>query len=397
MEAVWTIIEARKLVLNGGGTKKISVCHLISGDLWAGAESQAYSLVREINKCEQVKLKVVTFNYGMLHSRLESLGVDLEIIDESRSYFILLWHLLNIIKKNKVQILHVHGYKESFLGGIASFFCTKVKIVRTFHGKGLLSSNYRNLLIEKINKLFFCNHMIAVSADLKKILISLGYDGNKISVIKNGIDTKYIKLDDAFKIKNDLGIPNNCYIVGTLGRMVSVKGHEYFLEGAREVILIHSSVRFIICGDGPLMDSSISWIRKNKLCGNIIVTGFRDDPYNVLNIFDIFALTSLHEGLPMALLEAMSLGKPVISTDVGGVSEVITNRYNGILIPPENTKNFSDACLLLMNDDALRKKISDNARNTVIDDYSVEEVAQKVIKLYFEKVIRDANIVYLGC
>lgn len=363
---------------------KLNICHIISGDLWAGAEAQAFNLVREMVKDDQVSLKVITFNNGVLVDKLRICGIETEVIDESKTNFIVIvWHIFQILKKAKVEIIHVHGFKESFLGGIAARFCGHVRIFRTFHGKGLTDSKLRYRLIEKINGIFFSDQLISVSEDLKQFLVSCGFKKSILKVVHNGVCLDDVKpTNTAEDVRRELRISDDAFVIGTLGRMVKVKGHKFFIEGAKEVVTRNPRIYFILAGDGPLMGESLDWVKKNNLMENIKIIGFRNDPYDVLNIFDVFALTSLHEGIPMVLLEAMCLGKPLITTGVGGIPEIISDRVTGIMIPPGNSKGFAAACMELIANDMLRKKLTDNCRKVVMERYTSDTVAEKVVQLY---------------
>jgi len=365
--------------------REINVCHIISADLWGGAEAQVYYLVRELNKYDQIKLSVITLNEGILVDRLNSCSINNEVINESANNPLsIIWHIYKILKITNAEIIHVHGFKEACLGGIAARLRGKrVQIFRTFHGKGLTNGAFRHRLIERVNGYFFSDQLIAVSEDLREFLLGCGFRQSMFTVLHNGVNLADVSPVKASRtVKHSLGIPDDAFVIGTLGRMVKIKGHKFFLEGAREVVAQNPGVYFVLSGDGPLMKDAMSWVNNHNMKRNIKITGFRNDPYDVLNSFDVFALTSLHEGVPMVLLEAMCLGKPIIATEVGGMPEIISDRVTGLMIPPGNPKRFASACMELMTDDVLKDKLADNCRNIVMERYSAIQVAAKVYYLY---------------
>ena len=364
-----------------------NVCHIISGDLWAGAESQVFSLLRKLSEYKELKIIVILFNSGILADKIKLNKIKNYVIDEKKNSAIrVIYKIQRIMRKEKIQIIHTHGYKETFFAGIISMFNRNNLLIRTHHGKGIIGSGFKHYFIEKINAKLLCKNLIAVSNDLKKFLLQRNLGRNSIKVIHNGIYEKDIKLKkDKKLIRKELNIPDVGIIFGTLGRLVSVKGHKYLLEGAKKVIAKYPQAYFIIAGNGELMNIHLDWINRECLGNNIKFIGFRDDPYDILNSFDIFVLTSLHEGIPMVLLEAMFLEKPIIATKVGGIPEIISDGENGILIPSKNSDAFADACLSFIENTMKSPKsiIAKNAKRDVINKLSVDKVAKEVIKMYY--------------
>lgn len=363
---------------------KINICHIITGDLWGGAEAQTYALLKGLSKKRSLKLNVITFSNRYLTEKLIDAAIHVDVIDEKiNSALRITWYIYEILNKRHVDIVHAHGYKETFLGGLAARFCRVNGIVRTHHGKGVIDSGIYHRLIEKVNSIFFSDKLIAVSEDLKRCLIAYGYQGDSITVIHNGILAEEVKPSiSADKLKNELQIDQGTLIVGTMGRMVAVKGHKYFIEGAREVLAKRDDVVFVIAGDGPLMQEMRQEIKQLGIESKVKLIGFRSDPFNIINVFDIFAMTSLHEGIPTVLLEAMWLGKPIIATKVGGIPEIVSDRWNGLLIVPMDAHEFALACLELIEGGALRDKLSGNAQKDFINRYDIERVTEDVEKLY---------------
>jgi len=363
---------------------KINVCHIITGDLWAGAESQAYALIVGLSKAKGISLNVVTFNNGILVEKLIAIGIRVDVIPEkSNNLLKIVWHVYKILKSTETNILHTHGYKETFLGGLAARLCNIKSIVRTHHGKGVMEARVKHRFIEKLNRFFFIDSVIAVSEDLKAFLMSKKFKESIIRVIHNGIIANEVKpYREARYVKEELNIYDNAIVIGTMGRMVRIKGHKYFLEGAKEILKKNENVVFIIAGDGPLMNEVEKDVNYLGISKKVKLLGFRNDAYDIINICDIFALTSLHEGIPMVLLEAMYLGKAIVATRVGGIPEIISDHRNGLLIPAMDSKKFAAACLELIENRALREKIAANAKRDIETKYKNDHVVDKVEKLY---------------
>lgn len=362
----------------------MKICHIISGDLWAGAETQALSLISGLSKINSIELSAITFNRGILTDRLAHIGIQIEVLDEKKhNFFFMFSNVISVLRKQRIDLIHVHGFKENFIGGGAAKLLGTTHVLRTHHGIGMMKGSYRNRTIEKINCHFFTDDNIAVSADLKSLLAQEGIGVNNIHVIHNGVDNTTIKpTKSPATCRAALRIPENIFIIGTIGRMERVKGHVYFLEGAQQILSKNNNVLFVIVGDGTLYDKVELYAKDLGIRDRVIFTGFRQDAIDLLNMMDIFTMTSLHEGVPMVLLEAMFLEKPIISTSVGGVPEIIRHYHNGLLIPPKDPDSFCEACMRLMEEDRLRKRISRTALHDAREKFTSEIMVRNTVQLY---------------
>jgi glycosyltransferase involved in cell wall biosynthesis len=363
------------------------ICHIISGDLWAGAEAQVYHLINELSGIKSLTVSVIVFNDGILAKKLKLREIKTTIVNEHNKPFLsFLKELCKELKAVKPDIIHVHGYKEAIIGGLAGRICGIDKLIRTHHGKGVLDGCLKHRILEFFIARFLIKWNIAVSEDLKKFLIEKGIAKEiNIRVIHNGVATQEIVCRKSRKVlKEELGISQDAFVIGTLGRMVAVKGHSYFLEGAKQVKALKSNVIFVLAGDGPLKADAMNFIQQERLDETVKLLGFRNDPYDLLNMFDVFALTSLHEGIPMVLLEAMSLEKPIVATAVGGIPEILTNRDTALLIEPRNSFLFAKACVELIENTRFRETIAKNAKNKLLENYTININAQKAMALYEE-------------
>ena len=361
----------------------IKVCHIISADLWGGAEAQAYSLIKGMSKQKDINIRVIIFNYGQLYSKIISSNINLNIVEENKNNILsMILETYRILKLYKIDIIHTHGFKENYIGGIAAK-ALQINVVRTHHGKGMIEGTILHKLIEKINEKFLTNDLIAVSCDLKELLVSKKYNKNKIHVIRNGLDCiDLVSERDHVCIKNILDIESDAYIIGNIGRLVSVKNHRCLLDGANIILQNYKNVHFLLVGDGPLKEVIYEYAKSLGIDKRLKMIGFHKNIIDILKTFDIFALTSLHEGIPMSLLEAMCIGIPTVTTRVGGIPEVIVDNYNGLLIPPDDPVAFSKACISLLENNMLAEKLARNAKQDMKSKYSLNNTINKTVTLY---------------
>jgi len=369
--------------------KKIGVLHLISGDLWAGAEVQAYTLLSTLKRDEKLKLIAVVLNEGNLASLLRAQGIKVYVVDEKKTISpLILLKLVSILRSEQPDIIHTHRYKENIIGGLASLFSRTKCRVRTVHGLTEKISGSRgvksgiiSILDRLITRLFF-QRIITVSYDIKRHL-QKKFPARMIEVIHNGIDLGGLNgSKNPVETKRLLGIEEGNPLIGAVGRLVPIKGFEHFIRASKIILRSRKDVRFILVGDGPLRK------RLQKLVGDIGISqkfyllGFREDILNIINAMDIFVITSIHEGIPMSLLEAMALRKPVVATSVGGIPEVIKPGVNGLLIPVNDEKELADKCLNLLDDISLAENISEQAQEFIRESFTSKSMAQLTLSLY---------------
>ena len=333
---------------------------------------------------DSVQQHLITFNKGVLSDRIQNEGIPVTILDESgRSHLSLFQAVLATIRHIKPDVVHTHGYKENLLGGFAAKLNRIPNIVRTYHGKSMIGDFMRYNIIELINAYLLMDVSIAVSNDLKRFLVKHGVPSKRITVVHNGIvPCNKITAHEKKILRKNLGIGCDEKIIGTIGRMVAVKDHITFINGAKLVLERLPKVKFMIVGDGPLKEKLEQYVRDLGISSRFYFTGFREDATDLLQLFDIFVLTSLHEGIPLALLEAMSLGKPVVATTVGGIPEVIKDNVDGILIPSGDSKDIAESCIRIFNDDTLRNCLSKKAQHQVQEKFILNAMVKNTFDVY---------------
>jgi L-malate glycosyltransferase len=358
----------------------IRICHIISGGLWAGAEVVAFNILRGLKKYQDVEISVILFNEGTLATKIRELNVTLEIVDESKMSLVqIISSLKKIFQKIPPGVVHTHGYKESILAYIAR---TKksIKLVETRHGmpeKYGKNRNLKYLFLTKLNFILlsrYFHNVIAVSKDIKKVLISqYGFPKDKVVVIHNGIN-----IPEDILLDND----NNSFVVGSAGRFSPVKDYLLMVRIGREILKESHEIRLKLIGDGPEKAKIQKFIRIYGLDKTFLLEGFLEDTSSFYRGIDIYLNTSLHEGISMSVLEAMSYGLPVIAPKVGGFTEIIDDGEQGFLIEGRYPEKFAEKCMALYKDKALRKKMSLAAREKVTKEFSIDQMAHKYYQLY---------------
>ena len=237
--------------------QKIRVCHVASGDAWGGAEAQIAMLLPELLRYRELHLTAILFNDGRLSNELKEKGVPVIIFDENMlSSWKLFRKLLQFFLQNPTDILHTHGYKQHILGTFSRSFTGVRHIITTIHGEKepfVGMARMRILLytfLENLANKFFTDSIIAVSNHIRmelikrtKVPVVTIHNGIEISRVKPGLNSEVVK--------NNLRIKRDEFIVGTIGRIVSVKGLDYFLKASKLVSDEISNIKFLIVGEGP--------------------------------------------------------------------------------------------------------------------------------------------------
>ena len=336
-------------------------------------------ICRNLNQCLDIENEAQKYNleYKIFLCKRR---MDIKTITEINRY----------LKNNKVDIVHSHGYKSNIYCFLASLDIGVKKVV-TCHN--WLSGSLKMKLYEILDKVLlkYCDKVVAVSDTLKKEIIKSGILYKKIVVINNGIDIAKLKTDGREKrVKTSLSIKENDRIIGTVGRLVPEKGYTYLLKAFKNVSSKFPYSKLLFVGDGPLKDTLIAEAKSLGLKEKVLFLGIRNDIPDVLDCMEIFVMTSLNEGMPVALLEAMAAKKPVIATRVGAIPRIIDNERTGILIEPKDTDGISNAIIRLFYKQDFAHFLALQGFEKVKNEFSSQKMSEEYLKVYKE-IMRVVN------
>ena len=190
---------------------------------------------------------------------------------------------------------------------------------------------------------------------------------------------------DPIEKKRSLDIPSDAFVIGSVGRLADQKGYTYLIEAAAYVIEDYPQAYFLIIGDGPLAVDHKEQAKSLGIEGQVIFTGGRKDVEELLVCMDLFVSSSLWEGLPTVILEAMASNLPILATNIPGTNELIKHKVNGWLVPPYNTEELCSAILFLIRSHQLRSDMALRAKETS-REYSIDSITQQYETLYQELI-----------
>ncbi|SCX96769.1 glycosyltransferase family 4 protein [Desulfoluna spongiiphila] len=357
------------------------VCYIVSDDLWAGAEVMAWNLIRTLHASGKVAVQVIALNPGRLSRSLEQEGVRVFVVSEARlSFATLLVRVRGILKATAPDIVHAHRYKENILAFLAGGVFRRPRLVSTQHGMPETSPRDAGLAkrcTSKLNTLLLTygfQRYVCVSDDLRKTMArSFGLTGGKACVVYNGV---------AFSGTLPPRTEGQTVTIGSAGRFYPVKDFALMIDVARVVRQMLPFVRFRLAGDGPLRAELQAQAEACGLQGCFLFSGHVSDMPTFYRSIDIYLNTSVHEGIPMSILEAMAAGVPVVAPDVGGIGEIITHGTDGYLMPTRHPEDFARCLAPLCESSQLRRQVAEQAAVTVRDRFSAAAMADRYYQLY---------------
>ena len=369
---------------------QLKVLHVASGDLWAGAEVQLFTLAKALHTRSDTSVSVVLLNYGRLEQELKNTGINVIVLDESKLNGLQILHqLIHITREQKPDVIHTHRLKENILGSIAAYTVGKTASMRTAHGAPEHLPPWWKLpkrilfLFDRICGRHLQRKIVAVSEDLASIL-EKDLPTDLIHVIENGIDLAGIHRD--YPPSTPQSDSQKVFKVGLAGRLVPVKRVDIFIQTAKHFMNKHPDLRasFHIYGDGPMLGELKKLSKVSGTDSIINFEGHRDDLFKELQQLDILLMTSDHEGLPMVLLEAMALETPIIAHATGGIPQLLDNGTSGILVQEQDGAIYAGEIYKLLNSPESRLKIASNALQHVTANNSDMKNANSYHELYSE-------------
>jgi len=361
-----------------------------------GAQKHLLNLINHLDK-QKYNLFLITAQEGLLINDALSITelrlIKLRFLERSINPlrdFLALYLIYSFIKKNKIDIVHTHSSKAGILGRWAAGLARVKIILHTVHGWSF--NEYQNPILRKIiiclERLtaIITDRLIVVSYhDWQKGLDSHIGNKEKYKLIRYGIDFREFGKKDK-SLREELGIDEHDLLIGMVSCFKPQKSPQDFIRLSFLVNKTLPKVKFLLVGDGFLRKKIQGLISKFNLEQQVILTGWRQDIPRILKALDIFVLTSLWEGLPISVLEAMAASLPVIATNTGGIAEVVSGGKTGFLVPPGDVNRMTEKLNNLLADENLRKQLGENAKTSLGSEFSVENMVKNTENLYWDLI-----------
>lgn len=367
--------------------EKIHVLHLIYSLATGGAEKVVENYAKFHDRAFFEPVVCSLTSGGFIAERIKISGTEVIMLNKRKGFdIIILPRLIKVIRSRKIRIVHLHNFSANFWGTIAAVLCRVPVIFRTEHNVVIKEES----LLKKIKYLinytlgYFQKKIISVSEKVKFSHIENDFlFPNKYITVYNGIDPGVFEQNQVGRnIFGEFNINESYSVVLKIASLTIQKGHEYFLKAAKLVLNRYSEVVFMIVGDGPRRHEVECFTDELGIKKNIIFTGVREDIPALLGLSDIFVLSSLWEGFPITILEAMAASKPIVATDVGGNSEAIIDGITGFLVPPKDEKSLAESILYLLRNKNIAKEMGEKGRDRFEREFSAKIMVKKTEILY---------------
>lgn len=353
-------------------SRPLRVTHLISADLWAGAEVATCHLVEALARSPDLAVSVIALNDGELARRLKTAGVDVELEPEGSRSFVRLAAAVRA-RLRSADLVHSHRYKENLLAALSGRPWIATEHGRAEPAAGSAALRMRGYLaLDRLLKRSSARRVIAVSSEIERALVAR--IGRRRTVrVWNGVP-------DPVAASELPAWEDRPPVVGTLGRLAPVKG----LELAIEAVARCSDVRLEMVGAGPQRAALEARAAALGARNRISFCGFDPDPLRRVATWRALLVTSLHEGNPVSVIEALSLGTPVLAGPLPGVTEILGESDGGWSLPHRDPERWARRLSELLRDAPAGARASQAARERYLRRFTVAMATRHTVQVYRE-------------
>jgi len=359
-----------------------TVLHLIHMTGPGGAETVVLNLALGMQN-HRWRSKVLLPERGWLGEALSAHGVDPIIVpDHQRARY--LAGIISTVRRHRVDLIHAHLLGPASYASIAGLAC-KIPVVCTFHGHtdiqpDSIRERVRTALIGRAAR-----RVVLVSDALKELAAAQGrYSDATLAVITNGIDLQAFQPRAGGKLRAELGVPADAFLVGAVGNLRPAKDYPTLLRAAAELVRRSGRYHFVIAGETsePLYSELLRLRDELGLGDRLRFLGFRPDVPEIFNDLDALVLSSRAEGFSLVTIQAMASGVPVIATRCGGPERIIDDRVDGLLVPVGDGNAIAASVELVRVNASLRAELVEHGLEKVRRSYSVERTLASYEEVY---------------
>jgi glycosyltransferase involved in cell wall biosynthesis len=289
-------------------------------------------------------------------------------------------YIRDYVRNMNVDIVHAHGYKEDYFSLLANLKVPKVATNHLWKRKSLKNKFYCFLdakFLKHFDRVVGVSNEIVEEMRRKKIKNTMKID--------NGVDVKrFANVQKSKKYCKEFGVDDSTVVIGMISSLAPEKGHAFALNAFANLLKLKNNLKLLIVGNGKDSEKLIRMAETLQIKDHVVFAGKRAEIPEILSVIDIYLLSSITEGTPMALLEAMAAKKAVIATDVGDIPDVIESGKNGLLIRSQDITGIENAITTICEDSNKRELLGNNAFITVQQRYSADHMVKKYCDVYAE-------------
>ena len=379
--------------------RPIEVAHVITGLPVGGAQTVLLQLARRLSPSEFGTKVISLTEKGAVGLELEASEIAVRAMNMSRALLnpLSLFRLSSMLRKWRPDVVQTWLYHGDLVGGLAAKLAGRRRVVWNVRHSNLNPHHDRRSTIwcakacaalsSRLPTAIVCNSDAAAS-----IHIGLGYDGDRMRIIPNGVDAETFRPDASAKsdVREELGVPGNGFLIGLIGRFHPHKNHRAFVGAAGQLASLDKRARFVLCGENVTRDNPVlaSWIEATGYGDRFHLLGVRSDVPRVMAALDASTSSSHGESFSNVIVEAMACGVPCVVTDVGDSRSIIDD--TGIAVPPGDPAALIEAWRSLLGMSASQRSgMGAAARRRAADEYSIETMVARFRELYAEIACAD--------
>ena len=353
--------------------------HIDTARTWRGGQGQVRHTVMGLRAIGH-RAVLVAHPEGELLKRM-SAGLDLvPLAPRTEVDLGAAWRLSRVIKQLRPDVVHAHDPHA------VAMAATALAIAAPTPRPSLVATRRIEFRIARNSfsrwKYSQVDCFIAISRAVRDRLVADGIPAAKVAVVHEGVDVDRIAALPAASVHAELFMPSGSPVVGNIGALVEQKAQHTLIDAAALVVKQVPDVRFVILGEGELHGALEEQIRHLHLERHVFLAGFRPDAIELMKDFDLFALSSIYEGLCTSLVDAMAAGKPAVATAVGGVPEVVADGETGYLVPPRDARAMAAQIVRLLKDPVLRRRMGEAGFVRARRLFTVERMVQGTAAVY---------------
>ena len=367
--------------------KKHTICHVVHTLDVGGAEILAKQFA--YHGAERFNMVFACLDrLGSMGESLVAEGFTVQVIGRSPGFD---WRaarrLSHFFKQHRVSVVHAHQYAPFFYSSLARGFSSELSILFTEHGRSFPDLRRWKRVLANRFLISRRDRIVAVGEQVRQALIANeGFSPQRVHVVYNGVPVDdFASNPDARAIaRRELGIESDTFLIVQVARLNALKDHVTAVETMGQLVQVHPQVRLMLVGEGETRSAIESAIASLNLQSAVTLVGVQSDVSKYLYAGDAFLLSSVSEGIPLTLIEAMAAGLPCVVTAVGGIPEVIEHEKTGLLAPAKCAKKLADNLSLLISNENLRRELAGAGNRRARSEFSDEVMHAKYQELYLE-------------
>ncbi|WNC72545.1 glycosyltransferase [Thalassotalea psychrophila] len=355
----------------------IKILHVTFDMCIGGTEQVIKNIIQGCDNSQfEMAILCIESPLGPFAKELQENGITIFELNRKPGFDVnLIFRIRDIIKNHNFNLLHCHQYSPWVYGACAAIL-TKSQVIFTEHGRFYPEkSSFKRKLVNPLLNIITAQITAISNATKQALVVHEGIREKNIKVIYNGI--KPIKVDsaNAKALRQSLKIDDKQTVLGTVARLDPIKNHIMMLKAFSQLLKTHPNTILLIVGDGEEKANLTKLSRQLKINNKVFFTGYIEQPNDHIGIMDIFLLSSYSEGTPITLLEALSIGKPCVVTDVGGNPEIIHHDINGLICASNDHINFAESICAIVDDPDKYSKYSTLGKERFKRSFSIKTMA----------------------